>query len=238
MACAVRHRPRPFKDSGALHPLPRYEAAMTKQFLLVALLLSACGQSSGGSADARAAPAPPGQCANRPLRRRLLLVGRARHRGGSGCRRGGVGLRRRPRRQSELRAGGARRHRPYRGGSGDLRSGADQLSRARPPLPAHDRSDRRRRPVLRPRRAITAPRSSPSTRPSGATPQAARGRGQPDPARPGGDAGARRRRASTPAEAYHQDYARRNPAAYSRYRRGCGKDARIRAVWGPQGAAH
>jgi len=40
------------------------------------------------------------------------------------------------------------------------------------------------------------------------------------------------------AEAYHQDYARRNPAAYARYRQGCGKDARIRAVWGAQGAAH
>jgi peptide-methionine (S)-S-oxide reductase len=41
-----------------------------------------------------------------------------------------------------------------------------------------------------------------------------------------------------PAEAYHQDYARRNPGHYGRYRRGCGKDARIRAVWGAQGAAH
>lgn len=41
-----------------------------------------------------------------------------------------------------------------------------------------------------------------------------------------------------PAEAYHQDYARRNPGHYGRYRRGCGKDARIRAVWGAEGAAH
>lgn len=41
-----------------------------------------------------------------------------------------------------------------------------------------------------------------------------------------------------PAEAYHQDFARRNPGHYSRYRAGCGKDARIRAVWGAQGAAH
>ncbi|HST35029.1 MAG TPA: peptide-methionine (S)-S-oxide reductase, partial [Allosphingosinicella sp.] len=40
------------------------------------------------------------------------------------------------------------------------------------------------------------------------------------------------------AEAYHQDYARRNPDAYNRYRRGCGKDARLRAVWGNQAAAH
>lgn len=35
-----------------------------------------------------------------------------------------------------------------------------------------------------------------------------------------------------PAEAYHQDYARRNPAQYNRYRRGCGKDARLRQLWG------
>ena len=41
-----------------------------------------------------------------------------------------------------------------------------------------------------------------------------------------------------PAAAYHQDYARRNPGHYNRYRTGCGKNARIRAVWGAQGAVH
>ena len=40
------------------------------------------------------------------------------------------------------------------------------------------------------------------------------------------------------AEAYHQDYARRNPEAYGRYRRGCGKDARLREIWGAQAATH
>ncbi len=40
------------------------------------------------------------------------------------------------------------------------------------------------------------------------------------------------------AEAYHQDYARRNPDAYGRYRAGCGKDARLREVWGAQAATH
>jgi peptide-methionine (S)-S-oxide reductase len=40
------------------------------------------------------------------------------------------------------------------------------------------------------------------------------------------------------AEAWHQDYARRNPAAYGRYRVGCGKDARLRQVWGAQAATH
>ncbi|MEA3044110.1 MAG: peptide-methionine (S)-S-oxide reductase [Sphingomonadales bacterium] len=41
-----------------------------------------------------------------------------------------------------------------------------------------------------------------------------------------------------PAEAYHQDYARRNSLSYGLYRRGCGKDARLRAVWGDQAASH
>ena len=35
-----------------------------------------------------------------------------------------------------------------------------------------------------------------------------------------------------PAEAYHQDYARRNPVRYNYYRWNCGRDARLREVWG------
>ncbi|MFI4976641.1 MAG: peptide-methionine (S)-S-oxide reductase MsrA [Caulobacterales bacterium] len=34
-----------------------------------------------------------------------------------------------------------------------------------------------------------------------------------------------------PAEGYHQDYARKNAAAYMAYRIGCGRDASLRAVW-------
>jgi peptide-methionine (S)-S-oxide reductase len=33
-------------------------------------------------------------------------------------------------------------------------------------------------------------------------------------------------------EAYHQHYAQKNPVAYGLYRAGCGKDARLRVVWG------
>ena len=40
------------------------------------------------------------------------------------------------------------------------------------------------------------------------------------------------------AETYHQDYARRNPGHYNRYRQGCGKDARLREIWGAQAATH
>ncbi|MEO8113159.1 MAG: peptide-methionine (S)-S-oxide reductase MsrA [Phenylobacterium sp.] len=32
-------------------------------------------------------------------------------------------------------------------------------------------------------------------------------------------------------EGYHQDYARKNPAAYMAYRVGCGRDAALKAVW-------
>ncbi|GIL00507.1 MAG: peptide methionine sulfoxide reductase MsrA [Alphaproteobacteria bacterium] len=45
----------------------------------------------------------------------------------------------------------------------------------------------------------------------------------------------------TEAEDYHQDYYRKNPVRYSFYRRGCGRDARIRALWGAEahaGVAH
>ena len=37
-----------------------------------------------------------------------------------------------------------------------------------------------------------------------------------------------------PAEDYHQDYYRKNPARYRFYRWNCGRDARLRAVWGDE----
>jgi peptide-methionine (S)-S-oxide reductase len=44
-----------------------------------------------------------------------------------------------------------------------------------------------------------------------------------------------------PAEEYHQDYAVKNPLKYEYYRFGCGRDARLDAVWGAEargGAKH
>jgi peptide-methionine (S)-S-oxide reductase len=35
-----------------------------------------------------------------------------------------------------------------------------------------------------------------------------------------------------PAEEYHQDYYKKNPIRYAYYRAGCGRDARVREVWG------
>ncbi|HZI08242.1 MAG TPA: peptide-methionine (S)-S-oxide reductase MsrA [Archangium sp.] len=35
-----------------------------------------------------------------------------------------------------------------------------------------------------------------------------------------------------PAEEYHQDYYKKNPLRYRYYRHGCGRDARLEAVWG------
>lgn len=35
-----------------------------------------------------------------------------------------------------------------------------------------------------------------------------------------------------PAEEYHQDYYKKNPLRYNYYRRGCGRDARLKEIWG------
>ncbi|MBI3149744.1 MAG: peptide-methionine (S)-S-oxide reductase MsrA [Betaproteobacteria bacterium] len=35
-----------------------------------------------------------------------------------------------------------------------------------------------------------------------------------------------------PAEQYHQDYYRKNPVRYAYYRHGCGRDARLKELWG------
>lgn len=35
-----------------------------------------------------------------------------------------------------------------------------------------------------------------------------------------------------PAEQYHQDYYKKNPLRYGYYRNGCGRDARLKEVWG------
>ena len=35
-----------------------------------------------------------------------------------------------------------------------------------------------------------------------------------------------------PAEAHHQDFYKTNPLRYRTYRQGCGRDARLKAVWG------
>ena len=34
------------------------------------------------------------------------------------------------------------------------------------------------------------------------------------------------------AEEYHQDYGKKNPIEYHRYRNGCGRDVRLKALWG------
>jgi peptide-methionine (S)-S-oxide reductase len=36
-----------------------------------------------------------------------------------------------------------------------------------------------------------------------------------------------------PAEDYHQDYYKKNPVRYNFYRTTCGRDARLKELWGP-----
>lgn len=38
-----------------------------------------------------------------------------------------------------------------------------------------------------------------------------------------------------PAEEYHQDYYKKNPVRYRFYRTSCGRDARVKEVWGDKG---
>ena len=40
------------------------------------------------------------------------------------------------------------------------------------------------------------------------------------------------------AEEYHQDYYRKNPMSYQIYRLGCGRDGRLRELWGDEAGAH
>jgi peptide-methionine (S)-S-oxide reductase len=41
-----------------------------------------------------------------------------------------------------------------------------------------------------------------------------------------------------PAEDYHQDFYRKNPVRYKFYRTGCGRDARLKELWGDRAGAH
>ncbi len=41
-----------------------------------------------------------------------------------------------------------------------------------------------------------------------------------------------------PAEDYHQDYYKKNPVRYQLYRTGCGRDARLRELWGARAGGH
>lgn len=40
------------------------------------------------------------------------------------------------------------------------------------------------------------------------------------------------------AESYHQDYAARNPVRYSYYRWSCGRDKRLKELWGDEAKSH
>ena len=41
-----------------------------------------------------------------------------------------------------------------------------------------------------------------------------------------------------PAETYHQDYYKKNPLKYRYYRTACGRDARVKALWGGEATGH
>ncbi|HSW25534.1 MAG TPA: peptide-methionine (S)-S-oxide reductase, partial [Burkholderiaceae bacterium] len=41
-----------------------------------------------------------------------------------------------------------------------------------------------------------------------------------------------------PAEDYHQDYYKKNPVRYQYYRLSCGRDARLKQLWGDKATGH
>jgi peptide-methionine (S)-S-oxide reductase len=41
-----------------------------------------------------------------------------------------------------------------------------------------------------------------------------------------------------PAEEYHQDFYKKNPLRYRQYRQGCGRDARLKQLWGEPTGGH
>jgi peptide-methionine (S)-S-oxide reductase len=41
-----------------------------------------------------------------------------------------------------------------------------------------------------------------------------------------------------PAEEYHQDYSKKNPIRYRYYRWGCGRDTRLKEIWGDEAPEH
>ncbi len=41
-----------------------------------------------------------------------------------------------------------------------------------------------------------------------------------------------------PAEEYHQDYYQKNPLRYNYYRQGCGRDRRLKVLWGDEAGGH
>ena len=41
-----------------------------------------------------------------------------------------------------------------------------------------------------------------------------------------------------PAEEYHQQFYRKNPVRYKQYRQGCGRDARLKQLWGEPAGGH
>ena len=206
-------------------------SALSRTFRRWTPVLVAFFAVAGPGADSEAAGGAAGQ-RGRDLRRRLLLVHGAAVRQARRRARDHVRLHGRHGEEADLRGRIRRQHRPRRGGAGPLRPEEGHLREAARGLLAQHRSDGQGPPVLRRRHPV----------PDGdlrAHRRAARGRrklqGALEKTKPFKEPIVTPIVAATefwPAEEYHQDYYIKNPIRYNYYRTGCGRDARLKQLWG------
>ena len=231
---ALLHERRGARSSCRRHA--RLMRAGSRSTLVPALLALARALAAlrGRSADGR----PPQRSGGGDLRRRLLLVHGAALRQAAGVVSTTSGYTGGTQGEPHLRGGVGRRHRPRRGGAGRLRPREGHLREAARGLLAQRRSVDAGRPVLRPRRASTAPaifyHDDEQQRLAEASKQALEATARFEQPIVTEIVAGRDR--STPAEDYHQDYYKKNPIRYRFYRCGCGRDARLKRALGRAGA--
>ena len=177
-------------------------------------------------------PAAPAGERGRDVRRRLFLVHGAAVRQARRRARDDFGLHRRQEGESDLRGGLHRRHRPRRGGAGALRPEEGSYEKL---LDVYWHNID---PTVKDRQFCdvgTQYRTSIFVYTDEQRRAAEASKAALEKSKPFKEAIVTPIVAATefwPAEEYHQDYYMKNPLRYNYYRTGCGRDARLKQLWG------